>query len=82
MAEHHNFVHSEESESDFEVELSDEGGSDSDAGAEHLDLDGLIAPYMYEPELGSDDDRDEGNAIPGVHNDDGDLEKRLGNSDW
>ena len=62
--------------------MSEEGGLDSDAEGEHRDLDGHIALYMYKPELGSDDDGDKGNAIPGVHNNSGDLEGKLGNSDW
>lgn len=71
---------SSSSESEFNADFSEEEFSSEDDN-EHFNEAGHIEPYMYEPEIDSDDDDHDGNVVAGVQQDGEDM-ARLGNNTW
>ena len=67
------------SESEFYEDFSDQESSDYD-DSQNREVEGAVRPYMYEPEVEIGDDLV--HEIPGIHNNQDDVEERLGNNIW
>ena len=74
-----------EHEFEFEIEETDsdnEIGEEFDEDDEEEQAERGIRPYLFEPDLEAADAIDGDDQLPGVHNDEEDLEGRLGNNHW